>query len=260
LVINGQRPDDSHYYLGHIASQENKIDEAIEHYRLVRSGANFLPALRNLTELMVEQNRYAEVKAHLQNLRFRNADLNMPLLTMEANVLIDQGQYGDASTLLNSAIVAFPDDAQLLFLRSVLSQELNDLDLMEQDLRRLIQMNPSNPVAYNSLGYVLADRTSRYEEAYELIKKAVELAPDDPAIIDSLGWVQYRLGRLDEARVNLDRAYTLFPDAEVAAHLGEVMWMQGDKTAASRLWRKALEAQPNSQHILETASRLGAEL
>jgi tetratricopeptide (TPR) repeat protein len=260
LVQNRQRLDDSHYYLGFIAAQENHPDDAIEHYRQVRRGANFMTAQRNLSELMVSAGRYPELKTHLQNLRFRNADLNLPLLTMEANVLLDQQQYADAATLLNGAVGAFPDDVQLLFLRSVLSQERNDLSLMEQDLRRIIQLNPANPVAYNTLGYVLADRTMRYEEAYELIRKASELAPDDPAIIDSLGWVQYRLGQLEEARVNLGRAYELFPDPEVAAHLGEVMWVQGDKSAANRLWRKVLQSTPDSAHILETAKRLGAEL
>jgi Flp pilus assembly protein TadD, contains TPR repeats len=258
LVQSGQRLDDAYYYLGYIAAQENDIEAAIEHYRRVRSGANFLPALRNFTELMVRTNRYSEAKGHLQNLRFRNPDLNLPLLTMEANVLIDQKQYIDAGTLLNSAVGAFPDNVQLLFLRSVLSQETNDLELMEKDLRRIIELNPDNPVAYNSLGYILADRTQRYQEAYELIKKAVELAPDDPAIIDSLGWVQYRLGMLDEARINLNRAYQLYPDHEVAAHLGEVMWMQGDRSAATRLWRRALEEQPDSEYIRQTMQRLGA--
>jgi tetratricopeptide (TPR) repeat protein len=260
LVQAGQRLDDAHYYLGFIATQQNQSDDAIEHYRQVHRGANFMPAQRNLTELMVRAGRYAEINSYLQNLRFRNADLNLPLLTMEANVLLDQQQYADAAGLLNGAVGAFPNDVQLLFLRSVLSQERNDLPLMEQDLRRIIQLNPSNPVAYNSLGYVLADRTMRYEEAYELIKKAAELAPDDPAIIDSLGWVQYRLGQLDQARTNLDRAYELFPDPEVAAHLGEVMWVQGDKNAANRLWRKVLSSDPNSEHIRETAQRLGAKL
>ncbi|MDR0779377.1 MAG: tetratricopeptide repeat protein [Pseudomonadales bacterium] len=260
LVQNRQRLDDAHYYLGFIANEANHPDEAIEHYQQVRRGANFMAAQRSLTELMVSAGRYAEITAYLQNLRLRNNELNLPLLTMEANVLLDQQQYTDAATLLDGAVGAFPNDIQLLFLRSVLNQERNDLPLMEQDLRRIIQLNPSNPVAYNSLGYILADRTMRYEEAYELIQKAIELAPDDPAIIDSLGWVQYRLGHLDQARSNLDRAYQLFPDPEVAAHLGEVMWMQGDKNAASRLWRKVLSSEPDSPQILETAQRLGAKL
>jgi len=146
-----------------------------------------------------------------------------------------------------------------LFLRSVYSQEIKDLALMEEDLRKIIQLNPNNPVAYNSLGYTLADRTDRYDEAYKLIMRAVELAPNDPAIIDSLGWVQYRLGRYEEARANLDRAYELFPDHEVAAHLGEVLWVMGEKSEARSVWRKALESQPDSDHIRSTMERLTSE-
>ncbi len=258
LVINGQRLDDAHYYLGFISAQENSTDSAIEHYLRVTGGNNFLQAQRNLTELMIRAGRYPEVKSHLQNVRFRNADYNIPLLTMEANVLIDEGHNDEAAILLNSSIVAFPNNIQLLFLRSVLSQNLNDLVLMEQDLRKIIQLDPANPVAYNSLGYTLADRTDRYQEAYELIARAFELAPNDPAIIDSMGWVQYRLGMYEEAQKNLARAYELYPDHEVAAHLGEVLWVMGQHVDAARIWRNALEVEPDSIHILNAMERLNA--
>ncbi len=171
-------------------------------------------------------------------------------------MLMDEGKTDLAATVLNNAVGAFPNNIQLLFLRSLLSTEVNDLALMEQDLRKIILLNPTDSTAYNSLGYTLADRTDRYQEAYELIQKAIELSPDEPSIIDSLGWVQYRLGMYEEARKNLDRAYTLFPDAEVAAHLGEVMWMMGDKAAAARVWRGALEKQPDNQPLLNTMERL----
>jgi len=259
LVTSGQRLDDAHFYLGFIANQASEADTAIEHYLRVTGGSNFLQAQRNLTELMIQAGRYPEVTAHLQNIRFRNADYNIPLLTMEANVLIEQGHQAEAAALLNSSIGAFPNNIQLLFLRSVLSQERNDLALMEQDLRKIIQLDPSSPVAYNSLGYILADRTNRFQEAYELILRASELAPNDPAIIDSLGWVQYRLGMFEEARRNLDRAYELYPDHEVAAHLGEVLWMMGDRSAATRIWRDALEVQPDSEHIRSAMERLNPD-
>lgn len=256
LVLNGQKLDDAHFHLGYINAEESKIDAAIEQYLLVKAGNNFLQAQRNLTDLMVKTDRYAEVHTHLQNIRFRNVDYNIPLLSMEANVLIEQKKYDDASLLLNNSVGAFPNNIQLLFQRSVLSQELNNLPLMEQDLRRIIMLDPTNPVAYNSLGYTLADRTERYQEAYELIQSAIELSPDDPAIIDSLGWVQYRLGLYTEAKKNLERAYELFPDPEVAAHLGEVLWVLGDKNSATRLWRAALQVQPDSPFILNAMERL----
>jgi tetratricopeptide (TPR) repeat protein len=259
LVAAGQRTDDAHYYLGFIATQESDDNLAIEHYLQVSGGSNFMQAQRNLTELMVRAGRYEEVKAHLQNIRFRNADLNIPLLTMEANVLMDEGWTREASTLLDSSIAAFQNNIQLLFLRSVLSQQQGNIPLMEQDLRKIIQLNPSSPVAYNTLGYYLADSTDRYEEAYDLILRAIELAPNDPAIIDSLGWVQYRLGMFEEARKNLDKAYELYPDPEVAAHLGEVLWVMGEKAAANRIWRNALQVQPDSEHVLNAMERLNPE-
>ena len=259
LVAAGQRKDDAHYYLGFLASQDNDSNLAIEHYLQVSGGSNFMQAQRNLAELMIRADRYEEVKAHLQNIRFRNADLNIPLLTMEANVLMDEGRTQQASILLNSSIAAFQNNIQLLFLRSVLSQEQGNIRLMEEDLRKIIQLNPSSPVAYNTLGYYLADSTDRYEEAYELILRAIELAPNDPAIIDSLGWVQYRLGMYDEARRNLDRAYELYPDPEVAAHLGEVLWVMGERAAANRIWRGALQVQPDSEHVLNAMERLNPQ-
>jgi Flp pilus assembly protein TadD len=175
---------------------------------------------------------------------------------MEANVLIDEGRNEEASILLDTSLEAFPENIQLLFLRSVLSQNRNDLALMEQDLRLIIRLDPSSPIAYNSLGYTLADRTDRYQEAYELIKQAIELAPNDPAIIDSLGWVQYRLGMYEDARRNLERAYELYPDHEVAAHLGEVLWVMGQRSEAQRIWRNALEVEPDSVHIHNAMERL----
>ena len=259
LVENAQRLDDAHYYLGYINVQENNPTEAIGHFINVNSGGNFLRAQRSLAELMIRAGRYPEVKARFQNIRFRNPDYNIPLLTLEANVLLDKGLFNEASTVLNNAVGAFPNNIQLLFLRSVYAQEVNDLLLMEVDLRKIIQLNPTSPAAYNSLGYTLADRTNRFDEAYQLILRAVELAPNDPAIIDSLGWVQYRLGLYEEARENLDRAYELFPDHEVAAHLGEVLWVMGDKSAARKVWRRALESQPDSEHIRSTMERLTSD-
>ncbi len=256
MVENAQRLDDAHYYLGYISMQENKNTEAIQHFFNVNSGSNFLQSQRSLTELMVKAGRYDEMKSRLQNIRFRNPDYNIALLSMEANVLMDEGYLDKSGMVLNSAVGAFPNNIQLLFLRSVYNQEINNLALMETDLRKIIQLNPNNPVAYNSLGYILADRTDRYDEAYELILRAFELAPNDPAIIDSLGWVQYRLGMYQEARDNLDKAYELFPDHEVAAHLGEVLWVLGEKSKARSVWRKALENQPDSEHIRSTMERL----
>ena len=256
LVQNSQKLDDAHYYLGYIEGQQNHPERAIEQYQMVKAGSNFLQALRNMTELMVRANRHDEAHTYLQYVRLRNADLNLPLLAMEANILIEEKKYETAVSILNDSVGAFPNNVELLFLRSVVSQDTNDLVLMETDLRKIILLQPQSPVAYNSLGYTLADRTTRYQEAYELIKRATELAPSDPAIMDSLGWVQYKLGMYREAREILDKAYKLYPDPEVAAHLGEVMWVMGEKSAATKLWRSALSSQPDSAYVRNTVQRL----
>jgi len=122
-----------------------------------------------------------------------------------------------------------------------------------------MRLNPNNPSAFNTLGYYLADKTTRYSEAKELIDRAIELSPNDPAIIDSLGWVQFKLGMYEEAKMNLERAFELFPDHEVAAHLGEVLWVMGNREAAREIWQGALETQPESEFILTTMQRLDAE-
>ena len=122
-----------------------------------------------------------------------------------------------------------------------------------------MRLEPNNPSPFNTLGYFLADRTTRYNEAKELIDRAIELSPNDPAIIDSLGWVQFKLGMYHESKINLERAFELFPDHEVAAHLGEVLWAMGNREAAREIWQNALEAQPESEFILNTMQRLNAE-
>lgn len=250
------RPNNVHYYLGYIALQNGDREAAINHYQKVDAGSNFLQAQRDLTLLLIEEERYSEAQQRLQRMRYTNPEYNLPLYSMEASILLEQDMRDAAETVLDKALADFPDNVQLLYLRATLHTERDELARMEEDLRRIIELEPDNPIGYNTLGYVLADRTDRHEEAYDLIRKAVELAPDDPAIIDSLGWVQYRLGMLEQARKNLENAFRLYPDHEVAAHLGEVLWVMGEKREATRIWEQALEEQPDSDYIRDTMQRL----
>ncbi|MAM71703.1 MAG: hypothetical protein CMP91_11230 [Gammaproteobacteria bacterium] len=256
LLVNGQRSDDVHYYLALINDEQSNPGQAIEHYLQVNGGNNYLVALRNYAELMIEQGRYPEASERLRGIRFRRPELNSTLLVIEGSLLLDSQDYDEAMSFLNRAIGNYPADTQLLQLRSLVAQENNDIPRMEADLREIMRLEPNNPTAFNSLGYYLADRTDRYEEAYELILRAAELSPNDPAIIDSLGWIQYKLGMYEEARINLERAFELYPDHEVAAHLGEVLWVLGNRDAAREIWQDALEVQPDSEFILNTMERL----
>ncbi len=136
---------------------------------------------------------------------------------------------------------------------------MDKLDILEQDLRRIIAKDPEHSQALNALGYTLADRTDRYQEAYELIERALELNPDDFYILDSMGWVLYRLGRHEEAVRYLRRAMAIRPDSEVAAHLGEVLWVMGEKQAAKEIWDTALKTTPDDKRLLNVIERFNPE-
>jgi tetratricopeptide (TPR) repeat protein len=158
--------------------------------------------------------------------------------------------------VINEGLEQFPNDLNLLYTRAMLAEKRDDLAQLETDLRYIIEREPEHAMALNALGYTLADRTTRYEEARELIAKAHQLNPDDPAILDSLGWVNYRLGNLEEAERLLRQALEKFPDHEVAAHLGEVLWAQNKQREARRVWADALAETPDSPILRDTLLRL----
>ena len=158
--------------------------------------------------------------------------------------------------VLTDGLKRYPDSANLLYDRAMAAEKLNKLDVLEADLRRAIVLRPDDAQAYNALGYTLADRTQRLAEAIVLLDKALSLAPDDPFILDSVGWAQYRAGNLARAQEYLERAYKLRPDPEIAAHLGEVLWARSQRDEASKLWQSSLQTHPQNEVLLETLRRL----
>ncbi|MCZ7600176.1 MAG: tetratricopeptide repeat protein [Gammaproteobacteria bacterium] len=192
---------------------------------------------------------------HLASLVPVSREEEVDLLLTREQVLREMGRPEEAIELIDGALGEVPDDPDLLYSRGLLAAELSRLDLHEKDMRRVIELDPNNAHAYNALGYTLADQTERYEEAPELITRALELAPDDPFILDSMGWVQYRLGDLDQAEQYLRRALDLRTDAEIAAHLGEVLWAAGIRDEARRLWDEALRIDPDNRTLLRTLER-----
>ena len=174
----------------------------------------------------------------------------------EAETLAANNQSDRAWNTLQQALKQYPDDLNLLYSRAMLAEKRNDLDQMERDLRAIIKREPDNAMALNALGYTLSDRTTRYTEAKALIQQAYDLNPDDPAVLDSLGWVNYRLGNLDEAERLLRQALERFPDQEVAAHLGEVLWANGKQREAKTIWGTFLKENPDSPILRKTILRL----
>ena len=253
----GMNEDDSHFYLGYANQQLGDVLAAIEHFRQVRQGVdNFLPAQQQATRLSIQLGQFEEAHDWLAQLSRGSSRLEVQFISMESAILLQEGYPERAGELLDLSLNRYPNHADLLFSRVFVHDTVGDMAGSEADLQQIIRMQPDNARALNHLGYMLADRTERYEEALELIERAIALEPEDPAIIDSLGWAQYKLGILEEALENLRRAYAAFPDHEVAAHLGEVLWALDRREEAEQIWEEALAENPESEFVVPTMERL----
>lgn len=256
----GERRDDAYFFLGQIAATEGDTEEALDHFRQVGDGEEFLKATLNIGKLLLKEQRGQEYADYMTRLRQSYPQRSEQLFTLQANLLSQNRLDEQALTLLEEALDTFPKSENLLYSRSVLHERTGDINAAESDLRRILARTPNNPTALNALGYTLANRTERYTEARMLIEKALKLSPNEPAILDSMGWVLYRQGEHQRSLDFLTRAYAAFPDPEVAAHLGEVMWVTGNTGGAMNIWRGALIQDPQHQVLNDTLDRLGITL
>ena len=254
-----QRVDEAHFWLGRIAEDEGEMQTAISHYMQVGGESEFLSASNRIGQILIGSGQYQQAREIFVLQRRAHPEEAEALYGLEADLFTRSGEQDQAMDVLNEALQQFPQSNTLLYARSMLAEQLGDLAMMERDLRDIIERDPDNATALNALGYTLANRTQRYGEAYELITRALELQPDEPAILDSMGWILYRKGRYEEAVGYLTRAYTEFPDPEVAAHLGEVLWVSGETEAATTVWQGALMKDPEHKVLLETLERLGVD-
>lgn len=257
LVDRGGRGSEVMYYLGRLEEDRGDVVKAKRWYGQIKDGEHYINAQIRIVILKARAGDLNSARAHLDALKAQRPAHRLRLLLVEGEVLVEAEKYKDAMTLYNGALSEFADNADLLYARAMVAEKLDQLDLLEQDLRAILARDPNNAEALNALGYTLADRTDRYQEALELITRALELSPTDFFILDSLGWAHYRLGNLDEAVKNLRRALELKPDVEVAAHLGEVLWVIGDKESARKVWAQALDYKPQNKRkiILEVMRR-----
>ncbi|MCW2268192.1 bacteriophage N4 receptor, outer membrane subunit [compost metagenome] len=256
LIERDSHVDAAHLNLGRIHEERNQLEEALNEYGLVGPGNDYLPAQLRQADILVANGRSAEASRRLAMARDVQPDYAIQLYLIEAEALGNNDKDAQALGVLETALKQYPDDNNLLYTRAMLAEKRNDLGQMEKDLRSIIAREPENAMALNALGYTLADRTTRYAEAKALIEKAHQITPDDPAVLDSLGWVNYRMGNLDEAERLLRQALERFPDHEVAAHLGEVLWANGKRREARQTWAKAFETQPDSPILRKTVLRL----
>ena len=245
---------DANYYLGRIAEEKNELDKANNFYHSVHDGENYFDAFIRISLIFAKQ---GDIEKALTNIRSiekpKDAHRNI-LIQAECEILIEEKRFEEALDVFNKAIQeqSHPD---LLYSRAMLAEKINRFDILETDLVSIIGKDPDNATALNALGYTLADRDERLDDAYDYIKRAYELSPGDFYILDSMGWVLYRLGRLDEAIDFLQKAFDLRNDPEVAAHLGEVHWIMGNKQAAKAVWETALQDTPADDRLLKVIER-----
>jgi tetratricopeptide (TPR) repeat protein len=235
--------------MGQAAEGLKRFEEAIGWYQKVDTG-EWVRAQLKIATLIAKQQGLAAGRGYLQRIEPRTDDDKIQMVQVEAQLLRDAKAWRETYDMLSKAVTEFPDSFELLYDRAMAAERIDKLDVLESDLRRVIKMKPDYAHAYNALGYTLAEKTDRLKEAKDLIEKAYKLSPDDPFIIDSLGWVHYRMGEVEEALKHLHAAYNARPDPEIAAHLGEVLWKSGQRDEAQKIWRAALSENPNHETLL----------
>ncbi len=257
LLKLNQRTDIAYYYLGRIAQSEKKNKLAISYYvRVVDSDYTFDARLR-IAALFAQLGRVDESLDQLQALADQQTEwpLKLRVYLTEGEILRSQHRYKEGFEMLSQALKEKPDDPDLLYARALIAEKVNRIDITESDLLKVLASEPQNANALNALGYTLADKTKRYKEALGYIQRAAALVPNDPAILDSLGWVSYRLGNMQDALKWLKLAFEKLKDAEIAAHYGEVLWKTNQHEKAREVWKRGREIDANQPVLVETLKR-----
>jgi tetratricopeptide (TPR) repeat protein len=260
LAVTNEGQTQAYLMLAQAAESQGQIQQAEQWLARIDDPAAALNVQSRRASLLARQGRLEEGIALIRRLPEDQPEAARAKLLAEAHLLRDQRQWPRAYQVLGQAAERFPDDVDLLYEQAMMAEKTDRIDRMEQLLRRIIEIQPDHYHAYNALGYTLADRNLRLDEARQLIEKALSLAPDEPFIVDSLGWVKYRLGRRDEALAHLQRAYQARPDTEIAAHLGEVLWVMGRRDEARRVWREGRDRDASNEVLRETLRRFKVDL
>ncbi|MGI9227819.1 MAG: tetratricopeptide repeat protein [Gammaproteobacteria bacterium] len=258
LVERNQRKDEGHYYLGRVAEEQGNHQQAIAEFQKVEQGQYYIDANARIATIYKDIDGIGKAQHYLKNLR---ADLSTPeniieVYLIEGQLLHDDKLYVAAMDLYSEGLQEFPGHSDLLYARALMAEEIDRIDLLETDLKAILSEDPDNASALNALGYTLADHNSRIDEALGYIKRALEIRPDDPAVIDSMGWVQFRMGNYLEAENYLRKAYGLLEDAEIAGHLVELLLAQGNNDEAQKIIKEGLEREPEDEYLLELQQKL----
>jgi len=257
LIENDYRESNSaRFYLGQIEEERKKLDEAIGWYSKITAGPQYIGAQLRIARLLGQQGKLAEARQYLHQIKAADSDQHVQLVLAEAQLLREFAQPQTAYDFLEAKLAKEPNQPEILYESALLADKLGKYDVLETKLRKLIKLKPEHAHAYNALGYSFAERNQRLPEAQELINKALKISPDDPFIIDSLGWVLFRLGDNAAALSQLQRAFSMRSDPEIAAHLGEVLWASGQRDEARKVISEAVKTNPDNVMLLEVIKRL----
>lgn len=255
LVRTDQRVNQAQYYLGLVAEKTGDVALALREFAKVDGGYEYLSAQGRIVELISVNQSLEDARSYLAKKKLAHNGLRSQFDLIEGQLLSRVDAEDALFEHLDEAIEAQAGDIPLLYFRAMSGQKYDRLDILERDLKQVLTLDPGNADAMNALGYTLADQTDRYDEAYVLIERALRLKPEEPAFIDSMGWVLYRLNRYEEAIDYLEQAFERFPNDEVAAHLGEVLWQSGKTRRAKRVWKEALSETPDSTFLQSVVKR-----
>ena len=256
LLELDEHVQNAYYYLGYAAREQGKDEAALGWYLRVESGDYWNQSQLHAASIMVKRGEIERMHEYMRGLRQKNPLMAIQLFIIEGQALTDAGLNQEAFDLYSSALQHTPDEEDLLYSHSLAAERLGKLDVAEKSLRSILAQDPDNVRTLNALGYTLADRTDRYQEALQYISKAYAQEPDDPAIVDSMGWVYFRLGDLDKAREYLQKAWEISKDSEIGAHYGEVLWIIGERDTAMQVWEVSRQANPDDPLLLEVINRL----
>lgn len=245
-----------HFFLGQLDQEQKKPEAAAEHYRQVTAGQQYIAARSRLAQILLQQGKTNEARELLHNTRGGTADERTQLILAESQILREAGRHNDAYIVLDLALTAQPDNPELLYEAALTAERIGKPEILEIHIKHLLSIKPDHAHALNALGYSLAERNTRLPEAFDLIAKALSLTPEDPFIMDSMGWVLYRQGKLAESLKTLENAYRIKADPEIAAHLGEVLWTMNRKDDARRILNDALKAHPENEVLTGIIKKL----
>jgi tetratricopeptide (TPR) repeat protein len=255
LAAGYKDADLAHFYLGQVAEERKHLEQAAEWFARIGPGEHHIRGQIRYAGIRAKQGRLDEARAHLQQAQTQNNAQRTLLIQAEAQLLREVKRHQDAFDVLGKGLEKLPSQPELLYDHAMAAEKLHLLEVVEKDLRQLIQLKPDNAHAYNALGYSFAERGIRLEEALQLTEKALSLAPNDPLIMDSLGWAYFRMGEHGKAVEWLKKAHELRQDPEIAAHLGEALWVQGLHDEARKVWQSALKLSPENDVLLNVMQK-----